>query len=61
MSKSIRKKIFSIRIDKENLDMLDEIAEKTTFTRNSLINFILHAVKNSDYNKIEAIKKLNVK
>ena len=49
------KKLFGIRIDVENVKMLDELAERTKISRNSLINIILHAVKDRDFKKIEKI------
>jgi len=54
MNKS-EKKLFGIRIDVENVKMLDELAERTKISRNSLINIILHAVKDKDLKKIEKI------
>jgi len=53
------KKVFSIRVDEELIKAVDEIAKKTGFTRNSLINFILfNAVKADDFEKIKKIKEL---
>jgi len=50
-----KKKIFGIRIDVENVKMLDELAEKTKISRNSLINVILHAIRDKDFEKIRKI------
>jgi len=53
------KKVFSIRVSEELIKAVDEIAEKTGFTRNSLINFILfNAVKANNFEKIKKIKEL---
>ena len=49
------KKAFSVRISRDVIEKLDEIAKKTSFTRNSLINFIL---LNALDNKFENIKKI---
>ena len=49
------KKVFSVRINEDILKKLDNIAKKTSFTRNSLINFILLNALN---NKFESIKKI---
>ena len=52
------KKLFSIRLDRDLIEMLDELAKETRFTRSSLVNFILTAVKNNDLEKIKKIKEL---
>lgn len=53
--KKSKKKLFGIRIDIENVKMLDKLADRTKISRNSLINIILHAVKDNDLKKIEKI------
>jgi len=55
MKSKNKKKLFGIRIDVENVKMLDELAQRTKISRNSLINIILHAVKDRDLTKIEKI------
>jgi len=52
------KKLFSVRLDRDLIEMLDKLAAETRFTRSSLVNFILTAVKENDLEKIKKIKEL---
>jgi len=52
------KKLFSVRLDKDLIEMLDKLAKETRFTRSSIVNFILTAVKDNDLEKIKKIKEL---
>jgi len=52
------KKLFSVRLDRDLIEMLDNLAKETRFTRSSIVNFILTAVKNNDLEKIKKIKEL---
>lgn len=45
--------VISIRIDKDKLNVIDEIAKRTDISRNEAINQCLeYAIKNSDFKDI---------
>ncbi len=48
------KLVISIRIDKEKLNIIDEIAKRTDISRNEVINQCLeYAINNSDFKDID--------
>lgn len=48
------KLVISIRIDKDKLNIIDEIAKRTDISRNEVINQCLeYAINNSDFKDID--------
>jgi hypothetical protein len=59
--KNEKTKVVSIRLNKNNLNFLEEITKKTKLKRNTLINLFLECVAKNKTEEINKILQINIK